>query len=167
MKFGLIIPPSVTVRESSDLDSALCVVGLRSGHTDHGTVSDGLAIVVHEASLFQADRLKYFSIYGQLFAGNAVLYAFAPSGETTDIRQLPSIMFYRDMAAVERAIEFGTVKRPQMAYDDTVYWRWPDPLPSEDARERAAQAVARALEQGGDVVIDGDTMVTIMKVDKP
>jgi hypothetical protein len=122
---------------------------------------------VHEASLFQADRLKYFSIYGHLFAGNAVLYAFTAAGETIDVKQLPSVMFYRDMAEVERAIGADAVKRPQMAYNDTVYWRWPDPQPLEDARERAAQAVAQALERGKDVVIDGDTLVTIMKVDKP
>jgi hypothetical protein len=167
MKFGLITPPSVSVRESSDLNSALCVVGLSSGPTDHGTISDGLAIVVHEASLFQADRLKYFSIYGHLFAGNAVIYAFTPSGETTNIKQLPPVLFYRDIAEVERAIDAGAVVRPQLAYGETVYWRWPDPQPAEDARERAAQTIALALEQGKDIVIDGDTMVTIMKVDKP
>jgi hypothetical protein len=155
MRFGLIIPPSVRVQDCGDFEDALRAVGLRE--TDHGTLSDRLAIAVHDSSLFQGDRLKYYSVYGQLFAGNAVLYAFAPSGETIDIRQLPAIMFYRDMAEVEHAIDAGAVKRPQLAYGETVYWRWPDPLPSEDARERAVEAVAQALEQGDIVTIDGDT----------
>jgi hypothetical protein len=159
MRFGLIIPPSVRVQDCGDFADALRAVGLRSSGTDHGSVSDVLAIVVHETSLFRRDRIKYFSIYGQLFAGNALLYAFAPSGETVDVRQLPPIMFYRDMAEVERAIDAGAVKRPQMAYGETVYWRWPDPPPSEEAQERATQAMAEALEQGNTVVIDGDTLL--------
>jgi hypothetical protein len=159
MRFGLIIPPSVRVQECADFESARRAVGLGSLRTDHGTVSDVLAIVVHDSSLFQGDRLKYFSIYGQLFAGNAVLYAFAPSGETTDIRQLPAIMFYRDTAEVERAIDAGAVKRPQMSYGETVYWRWPDPPPSKEASERAAEAMAEALERGDTVTIDGDTLL--------
>jgi hypothetical protein len=157
MRFGLIIPPSVRVQDCGDFADALSAVGLRSSGSDHGNVSDVLAIVVHETSLFRRDRIKYFSIYGQLFAGNAVLYAFAPSGETVDVKQLPPVMFYRDMAEVEHAIDAGAVKRPQMAYGETVYWRWPDPPPSEDARERAAGVVAQALEQGDIVTIDGDT----------
>jgi hypothetical protein len=103
--------------------------------------------------------VKYFSIYGQLFAGNAVLYAFNKSGETIDIRQLPAIMFYRDVAEVERAIDAGAVKRPQMSYGETVYWRWPDPPPSEEASQRAAEAMAEALERGDIVTIDSDTLL--------
>jgi hypothetical protein len=157
MRFGLIIPPSVRVQDCEDFESALRAVGLRE--TDHGNVSDVLAIAVHDTSLFQGDRLKYYSVYGKLFAGNAVLYAFAPSGETVDVRQLPPIVFYRDMAEVERAIDAGAVKRPQMAYGETVYWRWPDPPPSEEAQERASQAMVEALERGDTVTIDGDTML--------
>jgi hypothetical protein len=162
MRFGLIIPPSVRVQDCGDFADALSAVGLRSSGSDHGNVSDVLAIVVHETSLFRRDRIKYFSIYGQLFAGNAVLYAFAPSGETVDVKQLPPVMFYRDMAEVERAIDVGAVKRPQMAYGDVVYWRWPDPPPPEEAQERATQAMVEALERGDSVTIDGDmTLLTV------
>jgi hypothetical protein len=159
MRFGLITPPSVRVQECSDFESARRAVGLGSLRTDHGTLSDVLAIVVHDSSLFQRDRVKYFSIYAQLFAGNAVLYAFGPAGETIDVKQLPPVTFYRDMAEVERAISIGAVKRPQMAYGETVYWRWPDPPPSEEASQRATQAMAEALERGDIVTIDGDTLL--------
>jgi hypothetical protein len=163
MRFGLIMPPSVRVQECSDLADAAHTVGMLPSRTDHGTVCDGLAIVVHETSLFRGDRIKYFSIYSQLFAGNAVLYAYDKSGENIDIRQLPAVMFYRDMAEVERAIDAGAVKRPQMAYGDTVYWRWPDPPPSEEAQERASEAMVKALEEGKVVTIDGDTTLLTIK----
>jgi hypothetical protein len=110
------------------------LVGLDPLHVDHGVVyrSDltgiGVAIVVFEHGLFAPpEKTFYFSIGRQMFAGNAILYAFDGAGETIDMpERLPPVMFYKSFREVERAIERGDIDRPATFVNGAPMWSWPN-----------------------------------------
>jgi len=155
MQFVIVDPARATVErvEANELTDVYDQAGLRRNSVDHGTIawsfisSHVLCIVVYEYSLFiPPDKARYFSICNRLFAGGAVLYAADEAGETVDLLVPPSVMFYRDAAEVERAIQAGNIIRPIKAYNGEVVWQWPEPM--DVARDQAA--LRRALSDLGD-----------------
>src|SRR5262245_16560975 len=111
MRFAIIDPGTQTavLEDFPNVRAAYKHAGLNACEIDHGIVSMGLAIVVHEYSLFEpAEQQHYFSIAGKLYAGKAVLYAFDIENRgTIDLLTLPAVVFLPNKAAVERLIEIG------------------------------------------------------------
>jgi hypothetical protein len=137
MKFGLVnaVRRQFLVAVCDDLNAAKKLVGLDPLGVDHGVVmrneDGGIALVVAEFGLFEpVDKQHFFSIGTHLYAGSAVLYAFDASGETIDFPsiRLP-IRFFLNHREVDAAIADGEIVRPQMAMNDVVFWRWPEPQP--------------------------------------
>lgn len=101
---------------------------------DHGHFSRTLSIAVDGAGLRKpVETQSYFAIAGQLFAGNAILYATNMEGETRSIREkdLPPIFWMQSAALVERNIELGLLDRPTVAVrmgsldaPPEVVWEW-------------------------------------------
>jgi hypothetical protein len=116
--------------EFKDLREAELRAGLDPGHVDHGTVRDGLAIVVHEFSLLEPPETQsYFSIGDRLYAGCAVIYAYDGAGETIDahLAYLPSdLTWYADAETAKLAIDHGLVEAPRIALNGVELWRWPN-----------------------------------------
>ena len=139
MKFATIEPQlrRAQIGDYADLHAAERAVGLEPTKVDHGVVSRtrrrGLSIVVFEFGMFVPPPQQfYFAIGSHLYAGNAVLYAFAPAGETIDIDEpLPPLDWFADASAVERAILRGAVMRPQLKVNGEVMWSWPEPRPRD------------------------------------
>ena len=137
MKFYAIKPADCAIEaiEASEPWEAYKTLGLDRMGVDHGVVArvadgGGVGIVVYEFSLFvPVNEQRWFSIMGQLFGGNALLYGFDVHGETCDFDPPPPVVFYRSADEVEAAIARGEVKRPQMAVNQNVLWRWPDEHP--------------------------------------
>ena len=121
-------------QECEDLRSAMIVMGLKD--VDHGIVEKGIAIVVYEHGLFESENCSWFSLNGRLYAGNAVFYGFDEMGETVEletsqrVRIASNIRFLFHFTDVERAIEAGYVKRPEIKINGAVIWRWPDKAPA-------------------------------------
>lgn len=142
MIFAIIRPDrreSVLVHAGTPQE-VYAVVGLDAAHVDHGTIyrtaDRSLAIVVGEFGLFEPpERIRYFSIGRQLYAGNAVLYAFDYVGETADLdpNAIPPITYYRDGFDVENAIRDDLIARPIIRRNDEVVWRWPERKPDLSA----------------------------------
>jgi len=129
MKFGLIDAKRRTakIEDFADFNQALAAVGLQQGHIDFGQLTEHVHIAVWEYGLFAPTHaVQYFSIVRMLFAGNAVVYASDNTGATIDLPMLPPVMFFRDVEAVEQAITFGQVARPQTTVNGAVLWQWPD-----------------------------------------
>jgi hypothetical protein len=127
MRFAVIDVNAKTVEvvECPDLQDAQQLAGLKL--VDHGVVAPGMGIVVDEFGLFVSPaKQSYFAIFGRLFAGNGVLYAFDKNGVSVDLMALPPVIFMPSARAVERNIELGTVQRPQIAINGVVTWQWPD-----------------------------------------
>lgn len=73
------------VFETQEDDAAMARAGLQRGAVDHGQVTAGIGIVVHEFGLMaDADKQSYFRIGARLYAGDALLYAFDEAGKTRD-----------------------------------------------------------------------------------
>jgi hypothetical protein len=128
MQFAIIDVNDKTVVpvECPDLVVAQTMVGLKK--VDHGVVAPGIGIVVDEFGLYvPPDKQSYFAIFGRLYAGHGVLYAFNKGGESVDLIAIPPVLFMPGAAAVERCIELGTVQRPQISVNGVVTWQWPDP----------------------------------------
>lgn len=129
------IDPIHKIVKAIDIDDfgyALEKAGLQRNHVDHAQVSHGVAIVVHEFSLFvPPGEQRYFTISGQLFGGKALLYGFDDSGETVDLLRIPTVKFFDSVKAVEDAIAAATIRRPRIIINDNVTWSWPDPPPPE------------------------------------
>jgi len=143
MKFYAIKPADCAVEtiEAKEPYEAYKALGLDRMGVDHGTVArfddgGGVAIVVYEFSLFvPVDDQRWYSILGQLFGGNALLYGYDAHGETCEFDTPPPIVFYPNAQEVEKAIERGEVKRPQIAVNQNVLWRWPEPHEIPDKRK--------------------------------
>lgn len=139
MQFGLINAKTKTahLEQFDDLWAALTPVGLRMGEIDFGAITRWLHIVVYEHGLYvPADEQSFFSVSGQLYAGNAVVFACDDVGETVSLDKLPPILWFKDASAAELAIQRGDVMRPQIKYGDVVHWQWnvTEEAPDADAR---------------------------------
>lgn len=129
MQFQIIDSDHATVRSfrAEQLNTAMVAIGLNPGQVDFGTVCEGVSIVVYEFGMYQPkEECRYFSVGRQLFVGNAVLFAFNNVGETVDLPRPPPVIFYRDFLAVEQAIGWGQIERPQIALNGQVMWKWPE-----------------------------------------
>lgn len=139
MKFGIIDPTkkTTTTVEAKEFADALVLAGLKRGEVDHhDIVASGLGIVVFEFGLFApAHRQSYFAIGGQLYGGNAVLYAYDELGVSIDFKRddwadvLNAILWFDSAADVEAAIAMTVVQRPQIAVNGEVGWQWPAAAP--------------------------------------
>lgn len=165
MKFAVIHPSARVVNPADvpDLIDAEKLAGLTPGEVDHGTIRRGIGIVVGEFSLFEpSDKQHYFAIGSRLYAGPAVLYAYDYAGQTVDFyfdgRQMIG-RWFDDASEVEAAIAGGVIVRPQVAIGDRVYWRWPEPRPTESINREIALAMAEAAEKHGTIVVDGDVAI--------
>lgn len=134
MKFILIDAAKKEIRceEFEQLVDARRSLGL--GEVDHGTLHTGLAYVVDEFGLFKdSAQQNYWSFGAKLIAGNSVLYAYDPMGETVDAEMThqikASVRFYADATEVEREIVAGRLHRPQMSVNGDVTWAWPVKAP--------------------------------------
>ncbi len=122
---------SATLREFEDLEGAKKEAGLKRHQVDHGCLwldpdrSRGMSVVVYEFGLMEPDEQQHFSINGQLYAGNAVLYSHV-MGETVDVEaeDIPTITFIGGRAEVEEAIANNEVSRPDMRANGEVVWEW-------------------------------------------
>jgi hypothetical protein len=133
MNFVAIDPSkaSVEIVSANQLTDAYKLVGLKKLEVDHGVLvrlpnDEVIAIVVYEAGLFKGDQGRYFSIGSHLYEGGAVLYAADAHGDTVDLNRVPPVVFYMDVAAVERAISAKEVVRPQRVINNVVTWSWPE-----------------------------------------
>lgn len=126
MKFMHINPAAHTVsivegKEPKDVYPWPSTLGV-----DHGVVQRGVGIVAYEYGLLQGDG-PYFSIHGQLFSGDAILYGYDERGDTVDMPNgwLPSTLtFYTDREAVEGMISRGSLHRPHAAINGKTTWEW-------------------------------------------
>ena len=98
---------------------------LSISNVDHGTVAPGIGIIVYEYGLLEGEG-PYFALGGQLFAGEAVLYAYDEAGETIDFPdvQLVPPLWLATKADVEAAIKDRTVQRPYSAVNREIIWQW-------------------------------------------
>lgn len=135
-KFILIEPALKIVRnfETANLVGALRAVGLTDGETDHGMITKHLGIVVYEFGLFKPPEYQVYTVIDfRLYAGNAVVYAVDDVGETIDAMAAHAFatccLFLRGQREVERAIQMGAVRRPQMSVGEDLIWQWPAPAP--------------------------------------
>lgn len=132
MKFCLIDAGERTVKvaDAKTPQEAYVMVGLKPLEIDHGTIfrdtnGCGVCIVVYEYGLMAPpNEMHFFSVGRQLYAGNAVLYAFDEHGETIDLSEPPPVMFYRSCHEAEQAIRRGEIIRPQTAVNGEVMWEW-------------------------------------------
>jgi hypothetical protein len=133
MNFAVITPSKqeTIIADFSDLDTALRAADLHGRGVDHGMLMLGvhrIGIIVYEYSLFvPAAEQSYFAIHGRLYAGNAVLYGVADSGDTADLPFMPEVFFMPNQYAVERSISLGLITRPYMAVNNEITWQWPQP----------------------------------------
>ena len=110
-----------------DLRDAEVLAGLDPMGVDHGTIEHGLGIVLYEFGLLEPME-HYFILNRQLYAGNAVVYAYNGQGETIDvpphrIAKL-NIQFFHSIAAVEEALDAGKGNRPYTAINSEVLAVW-------------------------------------------
>ena len=128
MQFVIVVPSiqQILPADFSSLRAAQQFANLNK--VDHGRVAPRVGVVVDEFSLYvRPSSQSYFTIGGQLFAGNAVLYGFDDKGKSVDLLEIPDIGFLQNAAAVERNIALGLVFRPQITANGQVIWQWPDP----------------------------------------
>ena len=132
MRFVTIDPSAhlITFIDSPTFEDALQYAGL-TGDIDHGIIDRSIAVVVHEFGMFaDPSKQSYFALGGRLYAGTALLYAYADDGAITDmpdVRLEPRFLHGR--AEVETAIRNEIVARPEMKVNGETIWRWPDPAP--------------------------------------
>ena len=137
MKFFAIKPATCVIEtiEASDPHQAQKMIGL--DRVDHGVIAlftdgGGASIIVDEFSLYvPVDEQRWFSIFHQLFGGNALLYGFDAAGETCEFDLPPPIVFYPNAHEVEAAIRRGQIDRPKVAFNDNVVLQWPERRPPE------------------------------------
>lgn len=130
MKFCIINTADYTVKlmEARDFNGALRLAGLQPGQIDFGSLSRHLHIAVYEFGLYlPLPDQRFFSLGHNLYVGNGVLFACDDVGETISMPALPAVMFYKNAAAVEHAIQRGGIYRPQVVVNGTVLWQWPQP----------------------------------------
>jgi hypothetical protein len=126
---------AVTPVRCKDFAVALKKAGLQVARIDFAEVASGISIVVYEFGLFEPPaKQKYFSINGNLYAGNALLFGHDKIGETINLTEPPPVTFYSSGEAVERAIGTGEIKRPVISVNGRAIWQWPAPAPKEYTR---------------------------------
>ena len=159
MRFILVEPRQQRMRpiDVEDIEAAKRLAQLPKD-VDFGTVFKGVSIIVYGQGLYEPpDDGRYFALNGQLYSGNAILFAYSHRGETIDLiyatgeRELKPI-FFRDGAEIEAAIAAGKVERPTAGVNGVVMWEWPGPDNDWGSKAMAANA-------GKDMVIDNDTMI--------
>jgi hypothetical protein len=141
MRFGIIeaaIGKLYTIEVDDERGQGMTALKakLGLGNVDHAVVTKGISIAIAEFGLFEpSDKQHYFRIGNRLYAGNAVLYGYAESGDTIDLDarsyELVKSNFeiLSGAQAVEEAIARGKVCRPEIKVNGEVYWRWPEPQP--------------------------------------
>jgi hypothetical protein len=143
MQFAAI-KPKLQVLEwinTDTLKTAELACGLTS--VDHGVFwrkDDGLGLgyTVYEYALYEPrpEEQSYAAVFGTFIAGNAIVYAFDASGETipvtSEMISLKDIKWLPDLLRAELAIAHRIVKRPMIAVNGKVLWRWPEPKPDLD-----------------------------------
>ncbi len=128
MKFAVINPKERTFKYADWIDFAAAKREAGLGHVDHGVCAHGIGIVVSEFGLYEpTDKQSYFAIGAQLYAGNAVMYAFDAHGKSIDLITYPPPRWFSSADAVEDAIQRRTVARPEVSMNGKVLWRWPEP----------------------------------------
>ena len=138
--FAIVEPKLRRIRtgDFTDYKAAVESTGLSTGELDFGTIArwrDGrtLSIIVYEYGLLKPDPKAFFSLNGQLFNGNAVLFMADEEGETISLN--PSIAkqlepdcalfkWYANPSEVEAAIVAGEIVRPQSAVNGKIFWEW-------------------------------------------
>lgn len=130
MRYAVVKPQeeSIAIVEEPTIDGATTKAELDPLRVDHGTVQQGLGIMVYEFGLLEPCE-HYFAIHGQLFAGNAVLYAYDEHGETVPVPMFTLALpfkFLHGIAAVEAAITRGEVTRPYAAVNGEKLAIWSD-----------------------------------------
>ena len=147
MKYVIVDPRhrSASIVDASDGTIAMRRAGLSPTEVDHGTVVEaagrqpGVGIIVAKLGMFvPPEAQSYFAINRRLYAGAAVLYGFDTEGQTMDLNYFPAPTWLHNQTQVEMAIAIGTVERPEMAFKGNVYWRWPQPRPTEAERQAVA-----------------------------
>lgn len=128
-RFVHIDPKARTITAIDAKDPHSAVPSLTLGNVDHGVVTPGIGIIVYEWGLREGDG-PYFALGGQLYAGDAVLYGYDEAGETIDMPAdiAAPLLWLADKSAVESAIRFGLVDRPQVSVNGVVEWRWNAPV---------------------------------------
>jgi hypothetical protein len=139
MKFVIVRPKDRAIEEveAKEPNEVYQRAGLEHLKVDHGVIGratdkhSGLAIIVHEHSLFvDPAEQHYFAFGSKLYGGNAILYGFNEAGDTIDV--LPAanlrgiITWFRDCHAVETAIRAGHITRPRVTADGMTLWQWPE-----------------------------------------
>jgi len=123
--------------ECEKFDDAVREAGLPD-LIDHATFGDHLGIVVADFGMFDdPDKQDYFSVEGNLYAGNALVYAVNDAGETVDIPNLdltPTFLHGRE--EVESMIKQGLVDRPEMTVNGELVWAWPDKSPFDEPKTK-------------------------------
>jgi hypothetical protein len=171
MKFMTINAKARSVRriEMPTLQGVEEMMGLKL--VDHGQVraplmgrlgqmlAPGIAIVVQEDGLYRdASDGRYFGLMGELYHGNAVLYAFDHHGETVDFPQALTIepAFFDDLVAIEAAISEAAINRPVTTMNGVVMWTWPE------KSQRHKTVIAEMLkEHRGPVQISDVTIINL------
>jgi hypothetical protein len=120
----------VFVYDADQSWEAVMRAGIDHTHTDHGIVqrstNGGIGVIVYEFGLYvDPTKQSFFAIDGNLYAGNAVLYAFGAHGETIDMGMPPNIKFFDSIAEIESHIRLGKLNRPTMSLNGQVMWQWP------------------------------------------
>lgn len=128
MRFGLVNATQGTVQTSEfdNLREAAWSLGLDMSAVDFGSLSRQIHLVVYEFGLRADPRTQcFFSVAGQLYAGNAAIFQVDDRGDTVDLSEpLPPIRFLPTVEDVERAISAGEIMRPQIAVNGEVVWQW-------------------------------------------
>jgi hypothetical protein len=142
MQFAAI-KPKLQVLEWIDTDmlkTAELACGLTS--VDHGVFwrkddGHGLGYTLYEYALYEPpEKQSYAAVFGKFIAGNAIVYAFDPLGETIPVT--PEMISEKDIKwlptynQAEIAMAHGLVPRPKIVVDGKLQWRWPEPKPDLD-----------------------------------
>jgi hypothetical protein len=123
----------VDVVAANRIDQVLKLVGLDPGHVDLTRACDGIGIMVWEFGLrADPETVKFFSLGDQVYAGNAVLFAYGEGGESIDLADKPPVMFYRSAREVEMAIQRDEIARPTVVINGNLVWAWPHPYEVND-----------------------------------
>jgi len=115
--------------------------GLVPGHVDHGPLWRAgmrqLAIVVDEFGLFAPPiNQHFFAIGRQLYAGNALIYAYGEYGETVDLDPAAEVIprFFASAYDADTAIRLGELERPRCADGRGGTWEWPQQPPPDKGK---------------------------------
>lgn len=130
MDFIGIKPKERTITAIVAADAHKAWFQVRHGNVDFGGLGNNLHIMVYEFGLLRDTNEGYFSIGKQLYAGPAIIFRVDETGATVNIavedlsRIDAAIRFYKDVKAVEKAIEAGKVERPFSSVNGAVTWQW-------------------------------------------